>query len=268
MDDMKLPANGSQDRLIEAVCAVNPSVVVINSTGGPIEMPWLNKVKAVIQVWFGGQESGNSIVDVLLGTVNPGGKLPMSFPKTLQDSPSYANFPGDLSKLEVDYGEDVFTGYRYFDKSPLGLQFPFGFGLSYTTFEMDVIDVDSASLVPEGKITLQIRVRNTGSRYGSEVVQLYVQKTRCPKEEALKQLSAFKKVNLKPNEQRAVEMSIDQGSAARWDSSEGCWSMDKGLYEIVLATSSAHTSAVINFTVKETYRFGPGNRINARHSCL
>ncbi|KAL6362258.1 hypothetical protein LRP88_04336 [Fusarium phalaenopsidis] len=167
LSSMSLPARGSQDRLISAVAKVNPNVVVVNCTGVPIEMPWLSSVSAVIQAWYPGMEAGNSIADVLFGMVNPGGKLPVTMPRSFADTPCYGNFPGDLEKLEVRYEEGVFVGYRYYDQHPDRALFPFGFGLSYTKFGLSLKNPRRQILQDGRKSVIQVEFKNIGKVTGS-----------------------------------------------------------------------------------------------------
>ncbi|THX17001.1 family 3 glycoside hydrolase [Aureobasidium pullulans] len=177
METMNLPADGSQDKLIDAVADVNPNTIVVVSTGVPIAMPWLSKVKAVVQTWFPGQEAGNAIVDVLTGMVNPSGRLPVTFPRRLEDTPAYGNFPGNTETLQVDYAEGSFIGYRHYDHHPETVLFPFGYGLSYTTFEYSnahlACGTDAASGGSASEFIASIDVKNTGEVSGSEVLQVF-----------------------------------------------------------------------------------------------
>lgn len=257
MPSMDLPASGSQDRLIEAVCKVNKNVVVVNSTGTAISMPWLDKVCAVVQAWFGGQESGNSIVDVLFGDVNPCGKLPFTFPKTIEDNPSYGNFPGDVEKLQVNYEEDIYIGYRYFDKHPEKVQFPFGFGLSYTRFDIQFVSLSDKVLGLDKVMSATIRVQNSGARPGSEVVQVYVSAPGNSIDVPVKQLAGYRKVELKPGECKACDVSFGQESAAYWKEDRGKWVVESGEYTVLVGNSATNVGKVAKFAVESTFFFEP-----------
>jgi beta-glucosidase len=249
---MVLPADGSQDRLISAVAAVNPNVIVVNSTGSPIEMPWLSEVSAVVQVWFGGQEAGNSIVDVLFGVANPSGKLPVSFPKSDKFSASYGNFPGD-SNDQVYYKEGVKVGYRHFDDIPDKVLFPFGFGLSYTTFEISEVKVEAS----EKLFRVIASVHNTGEVEGSEVVQVYVSSPVKTVDMPVKEMVGYAKVNVKADERQSVEIEGGAAKLAYWDEQSNKWVVEKGEYAVLVGNSSTSVSKAGSFTVKETWTFDP-----------
>src|SRR5262249_25180755 len=141
-------------------------------SGSPVAMPWLDRVAAVVQAWYPGQECGNAIADVLFGIANPSGKLPQTFPVRLEDNPAFINYPGDNG--HVRYGEGIYVGYRYYDKRRLAPLSPFGFGLSYTTFAYDTLSLGSDPLASDESLTVQIDVTNTGARPGQKTVQLYI----------------------------------------------------------------------------------------------
>lgn len=153
-ESMALPRDGSQDALISAVASVNTNTIVVNTTGSPISMSWLSEVAAVLQAWLQGQEAGYAITDVLLGAVSPGGKLPCTFPKSIEVAPTYGNFPSDLERRRVEYQEGVFVGYRYYDEHPNAVMFPFGYGLSYTTFEITEGRLSGQTLDENGSVTV------------------------------------------------------------------------------------------------------------------
>ncbi|HKY53971.1 MAG TPA: glycoside hydrolase family 3 C-terminal domain-containing protein, partial [Anaerolineales bacterium] len=185
--DMKLP--GAQDELIERVAAANPNTIVVLNVGSAVEMPWIDKVPAVIQLWYDSQEEGNALADVLFGEVNPSGKLPTTLPVRLEDNPAYINYPGENGK--VRYGEGLFVGYRYYDKKKLVPQFPFGHGLSYTTFEYSNLRLSANQTTPEQGLDVSLDVTNSGKRAGKEVVQLYVRDISCSHARPDKELKAF-----------------------------------------------------------------------------
>lgn len=252
-----LPANGSQDALVAAIAAANKNTVVVNSTGVAVAMPWIDEVAAVVQAWFPGQEAGNAIADVLLGKVNPSGRLPTSFPRRLEDAPAHGNFPGEYvdGRLEVKYAEDVFMGYRHFDRVDRSkVLFPFGFGLSYTTFALSGFHVQQN----EGVIDVAINVQNTGSVAGAQVVQVYAgpegkRKVECP----VKQLVGFKRVELSPGETKAVQVPVPVRSLAYFDEGSGKWVVEKGEYRVSVAESSADIKESSVVSVEKTLEFAP-----------
>lgn len=254
---MDLPAHGSQDRLIEAVCAVNKNVVVVISAGSPVSMPWLDKTSAVVQAWYGGQESGNSIVDVLYGVQAPGGKLPVTFPKSVEDTPCHGNFPGDVDSLQVYYKEGVYMGYRHYDKHPDTQLFPFGFGLSYTTFETGDVSLLDTTMGLGGSVRVRATVKNTGPRKGSEVVQVYLSSPGKAMDVPLKQLAGFQKVELSPGASQTVEVSIGYESAAYWDEKSKLWTVEAGEYVVRVGNSAQNITGHGTFTVESGFAFEP-----------
>ncbi|KAB2576565.1 Beta-glucosidase B [Lasiodiplodia theobromae] len=252
-----LPADGSQDALVAAVAAANPNTVVVNSTGVAVAMPWIDDVAAVVQTWFPGQEAGNAIADVLLGTVNPSGRLPTSFPRRLEDAPAHGNFPGEYvdGRLEVKYAEDVFMGYRHFDRVGSDkVLFPFGFGLSYTSFALSGFHVQPNEQV----FDVAVSVTNTGAVAGAQVVQVYAGPAgKTAVEVPVKQLVGFQRVVLQPGETKAVQVPVPVRSLAYFDEGVGKWVVEKGEYKIMIGESSADIkeSSVVN--VAEKIEFAP-----------
>ncbi|KAK6823331.1 hypothetical protein RU639_006069 [Aspergillus parasiticus] len=258
-ESMDLPRDGSLNQLITATAKANSKTIVVNSTGTPITMLWIADVSAVIQTWFPGQEAGHSIADVVLGIVNPGGKLPVTFPKSVADSPSYGNFPGDLETLTVPYKEDVFIGYRHFDRRPEGVQFPFGFGLSYTTFKIFDPNASGHCMDYNNGLTITVDVENTGSVAGSEVVQVYTSPTSVISsvDRPNKELAGFAKVKLQPEESKQVSIFVGKDAVAYWDEMKDAWSVDAGTYRIYIGNSSADISCTLDFKVESSFSYGP-----------
>ncbi|KAJ4296104.1 hypothetical protein N0V88_004806 [Collariella sp. IMI 366227] len=221
---MDLPLDGSQDRLIEAVVKANPRTVVVNQSGSPVTMPWADKVPAILQAWYQGQEAGNALADVLFGLKNPSGKLPCTFPRRLEDTPAYHNWPGE--NLDVIYGEGLYIGYRHYDRVHTAPLFPFGHGLSYTTFEYGRPSLSSRVLSgPDDTIELCVAVSNVGEVGGMETVQVYVrdEKSRLPRPE--KELVAFEKVELERGETKHVRIGLDKYAVGYFDTSVGRYSV-------------------------------------------
>ncbi|KKZ64423.1 beta-glucosidase I [[Emmonsia] crescens] len=250
-ESMDLPPGS--DELIARVLAANPKTAVVIQSGTPVTMPWEDDTQALLQAWYGGNETGNGIADVLFGDVNPSGKLPLSFPIRLQDNPSYLNFRSERGR--VLYGEDVYVGYRYYDKTQTPVLFPFGHGLSYTTFKRSGLQIAS-----EGEtLTVSLTVTNSGDRAGSEVVQLYVTPSptnsigRPPRE-----LKGFKKIHLEPDQSANVKIEVCRKEATSfWDEIRNAWISEKGVYGVLVegtATSGKDEDTVLNgiFEVTET----------------
>ena len=241
--DMELPQN--QNELIEQVLKVNPNTVVVLNTGAPVRMPWVEQVPAMIQAWFGGQEMGNAIADVLFGLVNPSGKLPTTFPVRLQDNPAYLNYPGENG--HVLYGEGLFVGYRYYEYKDVEPLFPFGYGLSYTTFEYGNVTLSAAEFGPGETITASVNVSNTGDRAGKEVVQLYLRDVNSRLVRPLKELKGFAKLDLQPGETRQVSFEIEEDALAFYDDALNQWVTEPGTFEIFIGGSSEDLQVAARF---------------------
>lgn len=236
---MDLP--GRQDDLVARAVAANPNTVVVVNTGSPVTMDWADDAPAIVQAWFGGQEMGNALAEVLFGDAEPGGRLPTTFPQRLEHNPSYGNFPGEFGELR--YGEGVLLGYRWYEARHLPTRFPFGHGLSYSTFGL----AEPTLSVDGDTVTVSVPVTNTGDRRGTEVVQCYVAPptsrtvTRPPKE-----LKAFAKVRLDPRESTIVELVLDARAFAYWDPTAGDWQVTPGIYELHVGRSSADVAHVVS----------------------
>lgn len=252
-EGMDLPP--PMDQLISAVAAANPRTVVVMQSGTPVHMPWIHDVASVVQAWYGGNETGNVIADVLFGDANPSGKLPLSFPVRCRDNPAFLNYRTEGAR--VLYGEDVYVGYRYYEFADRDVLFPFGHGLSYTTFALGGLDVRTAT-TDGHRVTVEASVTNTGGVRGAEVVQVYV----APKQPAkvrrpLKELKGFAKVDLAAGETRRVTVELDARYAASyWDEDRGKWCAEKGDYEVIVSDSSAAVEGKTlrgSFTIPETF---------------
>lgn len=262
---MVLPADGSQDGLIRAVAAINPNTIVINTTGVPVELPWLDDVAAFIQAWYAGQETGNSILDVLLGEVNPSGKLPISWPRKYEHTACYGNFGLDsFESREVEYVEGVFVGYKHFDRhwdDEKRVLFPFGYGLSYTTFDVRDTKLSGKPISdPNAKVHVTAKVQNTGRCAGAETVQIYIAppQTKAVKRPT-KELAGYSKVLLDTSEEKTVEVTFSLDTAAYWDERVDKWRVVAGKYEILVATSTSPNDVKerLSFVVEEEFTFDP-----------
>ncbi|KAJ5626602.1 hypothetical protein N7528_004029 [Penicillium herquei] len=222
------------DELIERVLKANPNTVIVMQSGTPVEMPWINDAKAVLHAWYGGNETGNGLADVVFGDVNPSGKLPLTFPRKLKDNPTFFNFRSEGGR--VLYGEDVYVGYRYYDGLDIEPLFPFGHGLSYTSFELSDLNLNRES---ENMLQVNCKVRNTGSRRGAEVVQVYVVPVSPPIRRPTKELKEFRKVTLEAGTEQEISIPLDIVRATSfWDEKSDSWCSYEGSYKILVGTSS------------------------------
>jgi beta-glucosidase len=206
---------GRQDEMVSRIAGANRRTVVVVNSGSPVDLPWADEVAAVLHVWFGGQEMDASIADVLTGRSEPGGRLPTTIPTRIEHNPSFDNFPGENGELR--YGEGLFMGYRGYEHRAIEPRFAFGHGLSYTTFDVGEPVLSSTTFRRGDRISITVRVTNTGARSGSEVVQCYVAPRSCRLSRPLKELKGFDKVRLGPGETATAEMVLDDRSFAYWD---------------------------------------------------
>ena len=231
---MRMP--DCQNTLISEIAKVQENVVVVLHNGSPVEMPWADQVKGILEAYLCGQAVGQAEVDILFGKVNPSGKLAETIPYKLSDNPSYLNFPGDGQKVE--YKEGVFVGYRYYDTKEMPVRYPFGYGLSYTTFEYSDLQLSSDKIKDTDKLKVTLKVKNTGNRAGKEIVQLYVADKTGAASRPMKELKNFVKVELQPQEEKTVEMELDKRSFAWYNTDIHDWYAASGEYEILAAASS------------------------------
>jgi len=232
---MDLPAG--QDDLIAAVEQANPRTIVVLNTGNPVTMTrWLAKTPALLDMWYGGQEGGNALASILFGEANPSGKLPLSMPKEFKDSPAAANYPGE--NLHVSYAEGIYVGYRYYDTKNVEPQFPFGFGLSYTTFEYSHLALSPAKSSGKQPIVVSLAVANTGTRAGAEVVQLYVHDGHSKIDRPAHELKGFRRVELNPGETKTVLFTLDRSAFSYWSPEKQDWVAEPGTFEIQIGASS------------------------------
>jgi beta-glucosidase len=228
---MSLP--GGQDELVRRVAAANPNTVVVVNTGSPISMPWVDDVAAILQVWFGGQEMGNALADVLLGDQEPGGRLPATFPRRVEHSPAWLSYPGEGD--HVRYGEGVFMGYRGYDETGTEPLFPFGHGLGYTTFAVVLL---RAAVDATGEVDVEVEVRNTGDRAGADVIQVYVGDVVASVRRPPRELKGFAKVRLAPGQRKTVHVHLDRRAFAFFDPAARAWVVEPGEFVIWAGRSS------------------------------
>jgi len=248
----------AQNRLIAEVCRVQPRTVVVLACGSAIAMPWFDLPAAIVQSWLAGQAAGNAVADVLLGSVSPAGRLSETFPVRLEDTPAYCNYPGDEGR--VRYGEGLFVGYRYYDRVKVKPLFPFGFGLSYTTFAYSGLTLDKAELTDRESLEVTVTVRNTGARAGKEVVQLYVRDVQSTLTRPVKELKAFAKVSLAPGEEQQIRFTLAERDFACYSVDRGAWFVETGDFEVLVGPSSAETPLRAVVRVESTApeaAFGP-----------
>jgi beta-glucosidase len=245
-------------------------VVVVN-TGAPVTMPWVDHVGAVVQVWFGGQEMAGALADVLVGDEDPGGRLPVSFPRRVEDTPAFPTFPGERSELR--YGEGLLVGYRWYEQRRIGVTFPFGHGLSYTTFRIGEPELSAVTFTPGDELIVTVPVTNSGGRDGTEVVQCYVEPPTGELFRPAKELKAFGKIRVDPGQTGIVRLDLSDRSFACWDpgTSETTrlrsrmplgnmdktagpdrragWRIDPGLYVLHVGRSSADIAWTVPVSV-------------------
>lgn len=245
-ETMSLPYG--QDELIEALAAANPNIVVINISGTGVAMPWLEKVPAVVQAWYLGNETGNTLADILTGEVNPSGKLPYTYYASLDQVGAHklGAYPGTPNVdafgnqiWDIPYNEGIFVGYRFIDKNKLKPTFPFGYGLSYTEFKYGEMSLSGKEMTANGTLKATIKVTNIGKVAGKEIVQLYISDKKASVERPVKELKGFKKVNLQPGETVEVEFEITKDALSYFDADKHEWVAEPGDFEVLIGSSSA-----------------------------
>lgn len=254
-ESLALPYN--QDAVIEALVAANPHTVVVNVSGNAVAMPWADKVPAILQAWFLGSESGNSLADVIFGHVNPSGKLPMTFPVRLDDVAAHAvgEYPGtkraDSDIVDIRYNEGVLVGYRWFDTKKIRPLFAFGHGLSYTTFGYGKLSADASKIGPDGGMTLSVDVTNTGSRAGAETVQLYISDTKASVKRPAKELKNFAKIYLEPGQTKTVTFTVRPSDLAFFDAGAHAWKAEPGEFRAHVGAASDDIRSSLRFVLTD-----------------
>ena len=245
-----------QDRVIEALAKVNKNFIYVNISGNAVAMPWHNKVPAIVQGWFIGSEAGEALADVLSGDVNPSGKLPFTWPASLQDVGAHKlnAYPGvwrpDHKVIDEEYKEGLYVGYRWVDKEKAHPLFAFGHGLSYTTFKLSDLRESSDRISRDGNITFTVNVKNTGKYDGAETVQLYIHDVKSSLDRPYKELKGFKKVELKAGESRDVQITIDNSALSFYDDRIQAWTSEDGDFEALVGNASDNLPLMIKFKLQ------------------
>ena len=252
----------AQDRVISELAKVNKNLIVVNISGNAVAMPWVNEVPAIVQGWFLGSEAGTALASVLVGDANPSGKLPFTFPAKLEDVGAHklGEYPGNKEELAQSkhrgdtineiYREDIFVGYRWADKEKIKPLFPFGHGLSYTTFAYGKPSADKKTMTVDDTISFTVNVKNTGTREGQEVVQLYISDKKSSLPRPVKELKGFQKVKLAPGEEKAVTLTIDKKALSFFDDAKHEWVAEPGKFEAVIGSSSRDIKGIVLFELK------------------
>ena len=249
-----LPYN--QDAVIEALAEATDKLIVVNISGNAVAMPWVDKVPAIVQDWYLGTQAGHSLADVLSGDVNPSGHLPFTFPVSYADNPVQTDkqYPGILRDgtidgmpvLDMEYTEGIYVGYRWYDLKG-GVLFPFGHGLSYTTFEFGEPRLSKKMMKEGSTVTVTVAVKNTGNVAGAEVVQLYIADPEASVDRPQKELKGFAKVYLEPGQTADVSFTIDKDALSFFDAAKHAWTAEKGLFKALVAASAQDIRGSVEF---------------------
>jgi beta-glucosidase len=250
IDRKHIDMPASHNKLIQAIADVQEKTVVVLTNGSAIAMPWIDQVDAILETWLGGQAGAGGVADVIFGKVNPSGKLAETFPVRLEDTPAFFNFPGEQG--EVNYGERIFVGYRYYDEKKIKPLFPFGHGLSYTTFEYGELIPSSGSVLENEELILELKIKNTGDRTGKEVVQLYVTDLQSTLQRPEKELKRFKKITLEPGEEKKLVFNLNKDDFAYYDAQRKRWIAETGEFTISAGSSSGDLRSKTKVSYKAT----------------
>jgi beta-glucosidase len=243
---------GGQDNFIQQIAEVNKNVVVVLTAGGNVEMSrWIDNVPALLHAWYPGQEGGTAVAQILFGDYSPSGKLPASFERRWEDNPTFNSYYPKTGEKRVTYSEGIFLGYRHYDRSTVKPRFPFGFGLSYTTFEYSDLKVSPAAADTGVPVTIAFNVKNTGLREGAEIAELYVGDSHSAMPRPIKELKGFAKVQLKPGETKRLTLTLDQRAFSYYDAGKGAWKAEPGDFGILVGSSSAHMELQGQFSLKK-----------------
>lgn len=242
-----------QNEVIGTLAAARPDMIYVNMSGTAVAMPFADKVASIVQAWYLGSETGNALTDVLTGKVNPSGKLPFTFPYFMEDGPvrtpaQYPGIEGEDDMWQVDYSEGIYVGYRWYEANNIKPRFPFGFGLSYTTFEYG--QAVASAKTTKNKLTVKVPVTNTGKVAGAEVVQLYIQDMEASVDRPVKELKGFEKIYLEPGQTKTVEFEIDRAALSFFDADKHEWVSEPGEFKALVAASSEDVRSEVLFTLK------------------
>ncbi|MEN8226739.1 MAG: glycoside hydrolase family 3 C-terminal domain-containing protein [Bacteroidota bacterium] len=237
VDRARLSLDEDQLQLIDRVLEVNRNVVVVLNNGTPVLMDgWIDRTPVIIEALYPGQEGGNALAEILFGDISPSGKLPLTFPEKWEDSPVYKSYPGE--KEIAHYSEGIFVGYRYFDRENIEPLFPFGFGLSYTTFEYESLEISNKEMEQEDTLSVIVKLRNSGTMAGDEIVQLYIHDLKSSVEREVKSLKGFARVSLDPGESKSVTFKIDKSHLSFYDINSRSWIAEPGEFNVLIGSSS------------------------------
>jgi hypothetical protein len=251
---LELPYN--QNRVIEALAKVNKNLVYVNISGNAVAMPWVDDVPAILQAWFLGSESGTALASVIAGDVNPSGKLPFTFPMSLNDVPAHKlnAYPGvkrmDSQIMDEEYSEGIFVGYRWYEKEKIQPLFTFGHGLSYTQFKYGKVKLSNSQMTVDGKLKISVPVSNVGNRKGAEVVQLYISDLKSSLPRPVKELKDFNKVELNPGETKEINFTIEKDMLSFFDDTRHEWVVEPGKFEVLIGSSSSDIRGRVKFELQ------------------
>ena len=239
-----------QNELIQAIEKVNPNTIIVINAGGNVNMtPWIDQTKALIHAWYPGQEGNIALAEIIFGITNPSGKLPVSFETKWEDNPTYNSYWDDDNDLKVEFNEGIFPGYRGYDKSSVKPRFPFGYGLSYTTFGYGTPKVENKTIKPDQPLKFLIDITNTGNVDGAEAVQVYVSDPVSSLPRPVKELKAFDKVFLKKGETKTVPFKLNKDAFSYYDPSKHDWVIEPGEFKILIGSSSVDIRQQFSVTV-------------------
>jgi beta-glucosidase len=247
-----------QDTLIQNVTQVNPRTIVVLHGGGGFDVQsWIDRVPALLHAWFPGQYGGQALAEILFGAINPSGKLPITMEKHAQDNPAFASFPTDLNASTINYSEGLFVGYRGYENNHIQPQYPFGYGLSYTTFAYSDLKIAPPQLNANNHVKVSFTVTNTGNLAGAEIAELYVGQQNPPVARPIKELKGFQKVFLQPGASQKVTLELDQRSVAYFNTTINQWDGLPGTYNVLVGASSQDIRLSGQFSVKSEFTFQP-----------